>query len=101
MELTTRIGEENIFSAEPPAGYALTTGTTGPSKLVPFTLRHLDAYASAMRDERFACTISSLDVVSQFPTPEMITILDMKNWDTNLKNRMYVHRANRMMYPCQ
>ena len=69
MALTTRIGEENIFSAKPPAGYALTTGTTGPSKLVPFTLRHLDAYASAMRDERFACTIFSLDVVSNFQRP--------------------------------
>ena len=50
VQLTTRIGETNIFSAEPPLGYSLTSGTTGPSKLVPYSVRHLGAYMSAMRD---------------------------------------------------
>ncbi|MBQ9042193.1 MAG: GH3 auxin-responsive promoter family protein [Eggerthellaceae bacterium] len=50
VELTTRIGEVNIFSAEAPAGYSLTSGATGPAKLVPYTARHLRTYMDAMRD---------------------------------------------------
>ena len=50
VQLTTRIGETNIFSAEPPLGYSLTSGTTGPAKLVPYSMRHLGAYIAAMRD---------------------------------------------------
>ena len=50
VQLTTRIGEVNIFSSEPPAGYSLTSGSTGPAKLVPYSVRHLSAYMAAMRD---------------------------------------------------
>ena len=50
VQLTTRIGEVNIFSSEPPAGYSLTSGSTGPAKLIPNSARHLGAYMAAMRD---------------------------------------------------
>lgn len=50
VDLTTRIGETNIFCAQPPVGYSLTSGTTGEAKLVPYTARHLDTYIAAMRD---------------------------------------------------
>lgn len=50
VELTTRIGESNIFCGEPLAGYALTSGTTGPARRIPYTLSHLQTYAGAMRE---------------------------------------------------
>ena len=46
IELTTRLAESNIFCAEPLSGYALTSGTEGPIKRVPYTTRHMDAYAA-------------------------------------------------------
>lgn len=47
IELTTRIGERDIFTALPLAGYALTSGTTGVPKLIPCTARHLKDYVDA------------------------------------------------------
>lgn len=47
IELTTRIGEKDIFTALPLAGYALTSGTTGVPKLIPCTQKHLEDYADA------------------------------------------------------
>ena len=37
VELTTRIGEVNIFCADPLVGYSLSSGTTGPQKRIPYT----------------------------------------------------------------
>ena len=50
VELTTRIGETNIFCKEPLVGYALSSGSSGPAKRVPYTLSHLQTYAGAMQD---------------------------------------------------
>lgn len=50
VELTTRIGEINIFCAEPLIGYSLSSGTTGPQKRIPYTSEHLVSYAASMRD---------------------------------------------------
>lgn len=47
IELTTRIGEKDIFTALPLAGYALTSGTTGVPKLIPCTQKHLAQYVEA------------------------------------------------------
>lgn len=47
IELTTRIGEKDIFTALPLAGYALTAGTTGVPKLIPCTQKHLEQYVEA------------------------------------------------------
>lgn len=47
IELTTRIGEKDIFTALPLAGYALTSGTTGVPKLIPCTQKHLEDYVDA------------------------------------------------------
>ena len=49
VELTTRLAENNIFCAEPVAGYALSSGTGGAVKRVPYTTRHLGAYASFLQ----------------------------------------------------
>ena len=50
IELTTRIGETNIFCAEPLVGYSLSSGTTAGQKRIPYTAGHLVAYAACMRD---------------------------------------------------
>lgn len=50
VELTTRIGEVNIFCADPLVGYSLSSGTTGPQKRIPYTAEHLISYAASMRD---------------------------------------------------
>lgn len=50
VELTTRIGEVNIFCADPLTGYSLSSGTTGPQKRIPYTAEHLISYAASMRD---------------------------------------------------
>lgn len=50
VELTTRIGETNIFCKEPLVGYALSSGTSGRAKRIPYTMSHLQTYAGAMRD---------------------------------------------------
>ena len=50
VELTTRIGEVNIFCAEPLIGYSLSSGTTGPQKRIPYTSEHLVSYAASMRN---------------------------------------------------
>ena len=50
VELTTRIGETNIFCAEPLIGYSLTSGTNSAQKRIPYTAEHLVTYASCMRD---------------------------------------------------
>lgn len=47
IELTTRIGEKDIFTALPLAGYALTSGTTGIPRLIPCTKKHLEQYVEA------------------------------------------------------
>lgn len=47
IELTTRIGEKDIFTALPLAGYALTSGTTGVPRLIPCTKKHLEQYVDA------------------------------------------------------
>ena len=49
VELTTRLAESNIFCAEPIVGYALSSGTGGAIKRVPYTLRHLSAYVSFLQ----------------------------------------------------
>ena len=36
VELTTRIGETNIFSSEPIIGYSLTSGTSSKAKRIPY-----------------------------------------------------------------
>ena len=46
IELTTRLAESNIFCAAPLSGYALTSGTEGAMKRVPYTTQHMDAYAA-------------------------------------------------------
>ena len=46
VELTTRLAESNIFCAESLSGYALSSGTEGVTKRVPYTPRHLGAYAA-------------------------------------------------------
>ena len=50
IELTTRIGETNIFCAEPLVGYSLSSGTADGQKRIPYTADHLVAYAACMRD---------------------------------------------------
>lgn len=47
IELTTRIGEKDIFTALPLAGYSLTSGTTGIPRLIPCTKKHLAQYVEA------------------------------------------------------
>lgn len=47
IELTTRIGEKDIFTSLPLAGYALTSGTTGVPRLIPCTKKHLADYVEA------------------------------------------------------
>jgi hypothetical protein len=49
VELTTRLAENNIFCNEPLAGYALSSGTEGLAKRVPYTPRHLAAYVSFLK----------------------------------------------------
>lgn len=50
IELTTRIGEKNIFTALPLAGYSLTSGTTGIPRLIPCTKKHLKQYVDAFEN---------------------------------------------------
>ena len=50
IELTTRIGETNIFCAEPLVGYSLSSGTAAGQKRIPYTAGHLVAYAACMRE---------------------------------------------------
>lgn len=50
VELTTRIGETNIFCAEPLVGYSLSSGTAAGQKRIPYTAGHLVAYAVCMRE---------------------------------------------------
>ena len=50
VELTTRVGEDRIFCADPLVGYSLSSGTTGPQKRIPYTAEHLVSYAACMRD---------------------------------------------------
>ncbi|MBO5598322.1 MAG: GH3 auxin-responsive promoter family protein [Oribacterium sp.] len=50
VELTTRIGETNIFCAEPLVGYSLSSGTAAGQKRIPYTAGHLVAYAACMRE---------------------------------------------------
>lgn len=50
IELTTRLGEVDIFCGESLSGYSLSSGTTGAPRKVPYTADHLIAYASCMRD---------------------------------------------------
>ncbi len=49
IELTTRLGEKDIFTALPLAGYTLTSGTTGVPRLIPCTQTHLDGFISQVR----------------------------------------------------
>lgn len=49
IELTTRLGEKDIFTALPLAGYSLTSGTTGVPRLIPCTQAHLDGYIAQLR----------------------------------------------------
>ena len=44
IELTTKVGESNIFVADNIVCYALTAGTMGDAKLIPCTEEHLKAY---------------------------------------------------------
>lgn len=50
VELTTRLAEDNIFCNEPVAGYALSSGTYGKARRVPYTLRHLGTYVSYLKN---------------------------------------------------
>ena len=50
IELTTRIGETDIFCGEPLIGYSLSSGTTSAQKRIPYTADHLVAYAACMSD---------------------------------------------------
>lgn len=65
IELTTRIGERDIFTALPLAGYALTSGTTGVPKLIPCTKRHLEDYVDAF--ERMSVKGSTLLLFESMP----------------------------------
>ena len=50
IELTTRLGEKDIFTSLPLAGYSLTSGTTGVPRLIPCTQAHLEGYLSQVRE---------------------------------------------------
>ncbi len=48
IELTTRLGEKDIFTQNPLAGYALTSGTTGAPRLIPCSIGHIRQYADRL-----------------------------------------------------
>lgn len=49
IELTTRIGESDIFCSEPIKGYALTSGSSGRRKMIPYTARQAEENADELR----------------------------------------------------
>lgn len=65
VELTTRIGEKDIFTALPLAGYALTSGTTGVPRLIPCTKKHLQSYVDAF--EKMSVKGSTLLLFESMP----------------------------------
>lgn len=65
IELTTRIGEKDIFTELPLAGYALTSGTTGVPKLIPCTQKHLAQYVEAF--DRMSIKGSTLILFESMP----------------------------------
>lgn len=65
IELTTRIGEKDIFTELPLAGYALTSGTTGVPKLIPCTQKHLAQYVEAF--DRMSIKGSTLLLFESMP----------------------------------
>ncbi len=49
IELTTRVGEKDIFTSQPLAGYSLTSGTTGVPRLIPCTQEHIQGYVEQIQ----------------------------------------------------
>ncbi|MDR1184751.1 MAG: GH3 auxin-responsive promoter family protein [Coriobacteriales bacterium] len=49
VELTTRLGEKDIFTSRPLAGYSLTSGSTGVPRLIPCTQEHIKRYSEQFK----------------------------------------------------
>lgn len=67
VELTTRLGEKDIFTALPLAGYSLTSGTTGVPRLIPCTQAHLDGYISRLREMTAGIKGSTFPLLESMP----------------------------------
>lgn len=44
VDLTTRLGEKEIYTSHPLIGYSLTSGTTGVPRYIPCSERHIENY---------------------------------------------------------
>lgn len=79
IELTTRIGENNIFVADKIIAYALTSGTTSINHYVPVTKKHIDDYKN-----EFVRMLSKLgnNIVLFESIPNQIVYANMAKLDT-------------------